>query len=63
MAAAPRARDLPPVTAPLPLPFRPRRIVVGASAHAELIAWLAARRPDLAFRGAPHTAITADDLA
>lgn len=47
----------------LPLPFRPRRLVVGSSTHAELIAWLRARRPDLEFRGALHTAITPDDLA
>lgn len=47
----------------LPLPFRPRRLVVGSSTHAELIAWLRDRRPDLEFRGALHTAITPDDLA
>ena len=47
----------------LPLPFAPRRILVGASQHAELAAWLRARRPDLEVRGAPHTSITPDDLA
>lgn len=48
---------------PLPVPFRPTRILIGASAHAELGEWLRARRPDLEIRGAPHTEITADDLA
>ena len=45
-----------------PLPFRPKRILVGAAAHAELCEWLRARRPDLELRGAPHTSITAADL-
>lgn len=47
----------------LPLPFRPRRVLVGAAMHAELIAWLRARRPDIEFRGARHTDITIADLA
>jgi len=49
--------------AELPLPFAPRRILVGATAHDEIVAWLRTRRPDLELRGAPHTTITADDLA
>lgn len=44
------------------LPFRPRRIVIGAGAHAALIEWLRARRPELEFRGAPFSNITPDDL-
>ena len=47
----------------LPLPFRPRRVLVGAAAHAELVAWLRARRSDIEFRGARHTDITIADLA
>ena len=47
----------------LTLPFAPRRVVIGANAHAELSAWLRSRRPDLEVRGAPVPAITADDLA
>lgn len=41
----------------------PRRIMIGAGAHAQLTALLGARRPDLAIRGKPYTEITADDLA
>jgi D-2-hydroxyacid dehydrogenase (NADP+) len=41
----------------------PRRVVIGATAHAELVALLRARRNDLEVRGAPHTEVTADDLA
>ena len=40
-----------------------RRIVIGATAHAAYAAGIAAARPDLAVRHAPHTAVTADDLA
>ena len=41
----------------------PRRILVGTRSHAEIIAALRAQRPGLACRGAPHTGVTADDLA
>ncbi len=41
----------------------PRRIVIGARAHAELISGIASLRPDLEFRGAPHISLTADDLS
>jgi phosphoglycerate dehydrogenase-like enzyme len=41
----------------------PRRIVVGARSHAELIAILRGQRPDLEYRGAPHVGITAEDFA
>lgn len=44
-------------------PLAPRRIVIGTRAHAEIIEALRAQRPDLAYRGAPHTDVTADDLA
>ena len=40
----------------------PRRIVIGATAHADLAARLRELRPDLEVRGARHTALTADDL-
>lgn len=43
--------------------FTPRHILVGTRSHAEIIAALRAARPDLAYRGAPHTEVTADDLA
>jgi phosphoglycerate dehydrogenase-like enzyme len=46
----------------LSLPFTPRRVVVGAQAHADITARLCAARPDLEVRGAPYTEITADDL-
>jgi phosphoglycerate dehydrogenase-like enzyme len=42
---------------------RPRRIVIGATAHAELAEALLARRGDLEIRGASHTDVTAGDLA
>ena len=41
----------------------PRRVVIGATAHAELAALLRSRRSDLDVRGAPYTQVTADDLA
>ena len=47
----------------IPLPFRPRRVLVGAAAHAEVIAWLRSRRADIEFRGARHTDVSVDDLA
>jgi len=37
----------------------PRRIVIGASAHASLSALLRARRPDLEIRGSVYTNVTA----
>jgi phosphoglycerate dehydrogenase-like enzyme len=42
---------------------KPRRVVIGASAHAELAARLRSLRTDLEVRGAPYTQVTADDLA
>ena len=42
---------------------KPRRIVIGAGAHAEMTKQLAARRGDLEIRGSPYTSVTADDLA
>ncbi|MCZ8204513.1 D-2-hydroxyacid dehydrogenase [Gemmatimonas sp.] len=47
----------------LPLPFVPRRVVIGASAHADLAAMIRAARPELEVRGAPFMEITAADLA
>ena len=44
----------------LPLP---RRIVIGAGAHAELAKRLSASRPDLEIRGSKYTDVSADDLA
>jgi phosphoglycerate dehydrogenase-like enzyme len=43
--------------------LEPHRIVIGATAHAELAALLRSRRSDLEVRGAPYTQVTADDLA
>lgn len=48
---------------PAPLPAPSRRIVIGANAHAELSAWIRARRPDLDVRGARLADVTPDDLA
>ena len=45
-----------------PLPRAPRRIVIGANAHAELASALQAARPDLEVRGAKYTDVTARDL-
>jgi phosphoglycerate dehydrogenase-like enzyme len=42
---------------------RPRRIVIGARAHAELAERLRAARDDLEVRGSPYTQVTADDLS
>jgi phosphoglycerate dehydrogenase-like enzyme len=47
----------------LSLPFSPRRVVIGANAHAGIGAWIRDRRPTIELRGAPFTDITADDLA
>jgi len=40
----------------------PRRLVIGAGAHAELAKRIRALRPDLEIRGNVYTAITSDDL-
>src|SRR5262245_40168510 len=45
-----------------PLPT-PRRIVIGARAHADLVQRLRAIRADLEFRGSQTSQVTADDLA
>jgi phosphoglycerate dehydrogenase-like enzyme len=45
-----------------PLPT-PRRILIGATAHAELSDRLRAARADLEVRGKPYLTVTADDLA
>lgn len=55
--------DTPAGALSLNLPFRPRRIVIGANAHAEIVARVRAQRPDLDLRGAPYTEITTEDLA
>ncbi|HEV8214361.1 MAG TPA: D-2-hydroxyacid dehydrogenase [Gemmatimonadaceae bacterium] len=41
---------------------KPKRVVIGATAHSELSALLHERRPDLETRGRPYTEITPDDL-
>src|SRR4051812_47675248 len=43
--------------------LHPRRIVIGANAHADLSKAIGAARPDLETRGAKYTEVTADDLA
>ncbi|MCC6318652.1 MAG: D-2-hydroxyacid dehydrogenase [Gemmatimonadaceae bacterium] len=45
-----------------PLPFAPRRIVIGANAHQEIAAWIGSRRPDLEIRGARMVDVTQADL-
>jgi phosphoglycerate dehydrogenase-like enzyme len=40
----------------------PRRVMIGAAAHAELAERLRAARPDLELRGRPSGEVTADDL-
>lgn len=40
----------------------PRRVLVGARAHRELIDGIRARRPGLEMRGAPHLEVTQQDL-
>jgi phosphoglycerate dehydrogenase-like enzyme len=41
----------------------PRHILVATRSHAEIVAALRVRRPDLEYRGAAHTEVTAADLA
>lgn len=43
--------------------LHPRRVVVGATAHAELARAIRAARPDLGIRGNKYTDLSADDLA
>jgi len=45
------------------LPFRPKRLLIGATAHAGIAEWISARRPDLDVRSAKHTELGPDDLA
>jgi len=45
------------------LPYAPRRILVGASDPAAVMASLRAARPDLELRGGPHATLTAADVA
>lgn len=44
------------------VPAPPRRILVATRSHAEIVAALSARRPDLEYRGAAHTDVTDTDL-
>jgi phosphoglycerate dehydrogenase-like enzyme len=46
-----------------PRSLLPRRIVVGAEQHAELVAALREQLPDVEMRGNRHTAVSAEDLA
>ncbi len=46
-----------------PLPFTPRRIMIGANAHVGIAESIRARRPDLEVRGKLFTEVTTDDLA
>ncbi|MFA6165917.1 MAG: D-2-hydroxyacid dehydrogenase [Gemmatimonadaceae bacterium] len=45
------------------LPSLPRHVLVATRSHAEIVAALRARRPDLECRGAAHTDVTEEDLA
>ena len=47
---------------PFPLPFAPRRIVIGASRHAALAAWIRERRPELEVRSGGLADISSDDM-
>jgi phosphoglycerate dehydrogenase-like enzyme len=47
---------------PFALPFRPRRIVVGAAIHAEIVSYIQARRPELTVHGAPVAEVTQADV-
>lgn len=49
-------------TPSLSLPFSPRRVVIGANAHADIAARIHAVRPSLELRGAPFMEITGEDL-
>ena len=51
------------MTSPVPGAFAPRRIVIGANAHADLAKALLAARPELQIRGNKFTELTPDDLA
>jgi phosphoglycerate dehydrogenase-like enzyme len=51
------------MSSPIRRAFSPRRIVIGANAHADLAAALHAARPELEIRGNKYTDLTADDLA
>ena len=53
--------QIPPPT--FPLPFSPRRVLIGSNLHAPLGAWIRERRPDLEVRGAKYTEVPASDLA
>jgi phosphoglycerate dehydrogenase-like enzyme len=46
----------------LSLPFSPRRVLIGANAHADIAARIRAARPDLEVRGAPYLEITVEDV-
>jgi phosphoglycerate dehydrogenase-like enzyme len=46
----------------LSLPFSPRRVLIGANAHADIASRIRAARPDLEVRGAPYLEITAEDV-
>ena len=46
----------------LSLPFSPRRVLIGANAHADIAARIRTARPDLQVRGAPYLEITAEDV-
>ncbi len=46
-----------------PLPFTPRRVVIGAGSHAAIASYLREHRPGLEIRSAELTAVTGDDLA
>ena len=48
---------------PIAGPFAPRRIVIGANAHAELAQAIRAARSDLEIRGNKFTDLSADDMA
>lgn len=61
-----RARSSSPARLPVTafaLPFRPSRVVVGHHLHADMVAYIQARRPDLTVTGAPIPELRAEHFA
>lgn len=47
----------------VPLPYRPRKVLIGYNIHDKLVAYLRARRDDLDYRSKPFTEVTNADMA
>jgi phosphoglycerate dehydrogenase-like enzyme len=46
----------------IPLPYRPRKILIGYNVHDELEGYLRAKRSDLEYRGKPFVEVTDEDM-